>query len=299
MVNPINRFGDMATQNLSNQISTGRVLNSFQDSGEQTARIVNLEIKLSNLEGFDQGEKTLTSRMEKIELVTRQLQNIASDLRVRAIGVADAGSKDTGFRNYCKIQLEAVGKLMNSKDEDGRYLFGGQETETPPVDLSKLNAPAQGDPVNYAYYQGTNAQAVGIIGDDQVVSYGVTANQDGFAKLISALKIGSTIGTSNDAGSPDYQKLKQDLLPMAEAAAMQIPDLLEEIGETSKMLEQSALRQESVKAYTQELLASLTVTNFPAAHQEFQQAYIGLQYSMMVMQKMDEGASDLLRLLRG
>ncbi|MBP6985244.1 MAG: hypothetical protein KBB83_01480 [Alphaproteobacteria bacterium] len=313
MVSPITRTSDLGVSlSLDNnmartskrieqatlQQTSGLKLQSFADAGELTTRIINLENTLAGYNKFEQGERTLQIRMGKMEIITNQINDIAIEFRARANKAISFGVPDSAFQDYCKKQLNEIERLLNSQDHEGRYLFGGDATSTPPVDMSLLTAPAIGGAINYDYYQGSENLSVGLMGDNQKISYGVLAKDDGIANLVNALKIGTLNFPSNTPTSPGYQRLKTDIIPLAEKAAIEIPDILQNIGATTKIIEQSVERQDTIKSYTQELLANLIETNPVEVMKELTMSQISLEFSMLAYQKMIQGSEDLLSAMR-
>lgn len=313
MVAPITRTSDFGNNTAANnnmaktsklietavlQQTTGLKMQSFANAGELTTRILNLENTLAGYNNFEQGERTIQIRMQKMEIVTQQINDIAVEFRARSIKAASFGVVDTAYQDYCKKQLEEVERLLNTQDHEGRYLFGGDATTTPPVDMSLLTTPAPGGAISYDYYTGTSNQVVGVIVDNQKISYGVLANNDGIANLVNALKIGTQTFPNNITTSPAYQRMTVDIIPMLEKASLQIPDILQDIGSTTKLIEQSIERQDTIKAYTQELLADLIETNPVEVMKTLTMSQVALQFSFMAHQKLVEGSQDLLAAMR-
>src|SRR3546814_15586833 len=85
---------------------------------------------------------------------------------------------------------------------DGRHLFAGSMTDTAPVDLAAL--PADGlfgaDGAAAFYYRGDGEEPSVRTGGASTLSYGVTADEPGFARLLQALQIVKTTApTDTDA----------------------------------------------------------------------------------------------------
>jgi len=280
------------------RITTGNNMSSFRDAGEQTSRILGLETKLSGLTDYEQGETTVASRMQKMEVVVRQINEMAVDYRARINKAVSYGVVDTAFQDYCQKQLTAVQKLLNTQDAESRYLFGGEATTTPPVDTSQMPVPGLGSPIDYSYYKGSNTKTSALIGENQLITYGLTANEPGFAKLINAFMIGATTAPNNDANSIAYQKLHTDAMNLLEQVSSDIPDTLQSMGTTMKLVEQSQDRQNSLKTFTQELLSDMTTANYVDSIFELNKAQLCLQFSVIAHQKMSENLDDLLSALR-
>lgn len=285
-------------QNAMLKIDTGKNSQSFQDSGEFTPRILNLEGKLSGLKDFEHGETTVNTRLQKMELVVRQINDIAIDFNSRLRKVTSFGANDTTFQNYCSSQLKEVGRLLNSQDEDDRYIFGGTSTLTAPVDMNLAVPLAPGDPISKAYYLGTSTAPSALIGEGQIIDYGITGDTDAFANLINALATAASTGASDDPTSPQYQVMINQVMPMVENASNQLPDQLEFIGVTMKMVEQSESRLNDVQMYTEQILDKLTGASFVDSMMELNMAQVALQVSILAHQKLNDNIDEFINALR-
>jgi flagellar hook-associated protein 3 FlgL len=313
MVSYINRIADVALNRTAmadtaatsqkieearRQVYSGKSMTSFQEASDHTLRILNLETSISGMVDFEPGETTINVRLQKMELVVRQLNSIASDYSARLTNAVSFGPTDPGFQDYCQKKLTEVESLLNSTDTDGRYLFAGEATTTPPVNVSLLPTPNLGDPVNYSYYCGHGNPPAGLIGDDQPFTYGVTANDDGFANLIHALKIGATTLPNNDASSVEYQKLQNNAMTVMGTATKIIPDCLQQIGTSMKVVEGSMERQKAIIDYEKGLLSELTDADYFVALADLNRLTVALQCSYIATQKMNSSLEDMLSALR-
>jgi|GEM_PF-4268771 len=285
-------------QDSARKVNTGRAMESYQDSKEYAVRILDLETQLAGYEDYEQGETTIKTRLDKMELVLRQLNEISTDYRARLTRATSFGVEDNAFQGYCAIQLQEVQRLLNTQDAEGRYLFAGENTNTAPVDVSLVAPLSLNSPVSTAYYLGTSTAPSGLIGDDQVITYGVTGDNDGFAQLINALVVGAANAPSNDPNSGQYQMLSQMAMPMMALASSELPDVLHAIGNTMKVVEQSAERQNTIMLYTKELLSKMTDADPIDSMYELHRSSMCLKYSMSAHQIILESVDDLLTAMR-
>jgi flagellin-like hook-associated protein FlgL len=279
-------------------ITSGKNMSSFADAGEYCGRILGLELEISGLEDYEQGETTVMNRLLTMENIIRDLNSMAMDYRARLNKVVSYGDSDGSFQNYCAKQLAQVERLLNTQDPEGRYLFGGEVTSTPPVDVSKVVAPSIGAPATYSYYLGTITTPPAIMSDGQVVAYGITARDDGFAQLISALAMGVVTSPSNDASTQQYQTLINGAIPLIDQASRNIPDSLQELGTSMKLIEQSADRQDTVKVYSKDLFAKITEANLVESLVRVNKEEMILKISIAATQKSSESMDELLDALK-
>lgn len=280
------------------EITTGTRVHTYKDAGDDTARIMNLEDILTGLTSYKQSGTTVTERLRKMEISVRQINDIAVEYRARLNKATSFGVTDTTFQSFCQSKLEEVQRLLNTQDSDRRYLFGGYETTSPPVDISLLAAPAPGALVSYDYYLGTTDSVSAKISDLQELHYGITAGNDGFAKLIHALKIGATSAPSSDTNTIDYQKLKNSATPLMEEVSSAIPDILQEIGISMRVVEQTNERNQSTHEMISNMLADLKDADPVKSMFELGKEQVKLQFSMIAHQHLSQNLDSLLSLLR-
>ncbi|HWL74926.1 MAG TPA: hypothetical protein VNQ74_13740, partial [Burkholderiaceae bacterium] len=98
----------------------------------------------------------------------------------------DAASVTESARNL----LEQTASVLNTQ-YSGSYLFGGSETKTAPVDVSSTSYAAATSPstADTSYYHGDSQLASVRVSDSQTVSYGVSADNIAFEKLMRAMNL--------------------------------------------------------------------------------------------------------------
>ena len=173
------------------------------------------------------------SRLDMQAVNMRAISEIASDLRVK-LGI---NIEDASLQQYCTQQLTEVQRLLNCTDTDGRYLFGGQNTNTPPCNINNLpNVINLGTPISYAYNNASSNLINAQITSTQTIQFGVTTENSGFAELLNALQIGSITPWSNDPANVNYQ-IFQMARNYASQATMDIPDAISTVDCTLSQIE--------------------------------------------------------------
>lgn len=126
-------------QKMQNQMSSGKEVSRPSDDPMLLARIMNID---NNLKANDQYNTNIQDAIGWVETQDGALGGISSTLlRVRELVVYGSnGTLSDTDRNAIKDEMEQlVGELSQTLNTnfDGRYIFAGQKTTTPPFNLAK------------------------------------------------------------------------------------------------------------------------------------------------------------------
>lgn len=119
----------------SQQLGTGKRVLTPSDDPVASTLAFNAKNKLANIEQYgkniDYAEKSLRTSETTLETIHNRLQR-ARQLMIQANNdtIGDAGRQTIGLEmREITDQLE---KLINTKDEQGNYIFSGSKVDTPP-----------------------------------------------------------------------------------------------------------------------------------------------------------------------
>lgn len=119
----------------SQQLGTGKRVLTPSDDPVASTLAFNAKNKLSNIEQYgkniDYAEKSLRTSETTLETIHNRLQRVRQ-LMIQANNdtIGDDGRKTIGLEmREITYQLE---KLVNTKDEQGNYIFSGSKVDTPP-----------------------------------------------------------------------------------------------------------------------------------------------------------------------
>jgi flagellar hook-associated protein 3 FlgL len=164
----------------------------------------------------------LASNEEYLSSMTRDITSL-NDLLVQA---AD-GSNSTADLKATVTSLTALRDSLlytaNQKDQEGRYIFSGTETNTEPLQATP------GPPVTYAY-MGNLGQQKTVIGNG--ITQTVNVNVDGLQDLLT--KLSATIDALSDpamsAGSPTVRTALTDNMDSATATLDMLAGKVAQLG---------------------------------------------------------------------
>lgn len=225
MANILTRIGDHAQYELMNaqtlnikkqiseanhQMASGHKARYLSDIAPEARRYLNVcNAQEKNKQYIRNVDDTLR-RLEAMQSQVDQVISMNTELRARLKGaVGNATIIDDGLNAFAKGRLENLEQILNATDTTGQNLFGGDRTEGKVVDTSLYPTPGTGDPLSQAYYAGNSTKHEINVGDGLSITYGVTANEKGFNRMIHALKIASTRIPEANPSSPSMVSFRE------------------------------------------------------------------------------------------
>lgn len=182
---------------LQTQISSRKKATDYAGLGDAGLDLAALQATRSRLDNFKSNATAASLKMTKTESVLNSIKEAVGNFRANLV----TATSNTNFNQYAiqnearQVLTEIVGYL-NTKDENGQYLFSGSKTNTaavaiatpaqltdPDVALSNTNTPY------VPYYQGDTINSSTVRADDNVVlDYSVRADASAFEQIIRGLQ---------------------------------------------------------------------------------------------------------------
>jgi flagellar hook-associated protein 3 FlgL len=177
--------------NLQDQLSSGLKGRDFQAYNGQVEQFVGLEKEVKRIQMYIDNNAETTSRLTTMEKSLDQTYNIAEEAKK----VFTLRNNAT-FENSTTFEIQIKNSMLNMAKElnvniSGRYLFGGTNTELPPV-IDSPSVPKSftvGTP-DAGYYQGSKQNVTTRIQDNIDVQYDIRADDAAFQKYFAAMWLG-------------------------------------------------------------------------------------------------------------
>lgn len=274
----MNRVTDLASQNLTLsfmrdaqarvakgqiQLTSGKTADRYAGIARDAGRVVSLEADAVRAKQFVAGNKIVDLRLQRMENNVAAIMDVASRARVLLVSASsdpNAGPLAASLGQNAAHMLEEVASLLNDR-LDGRHLFAGSRTDTPPVDLAALPADGvfAGDPAGY-YYRGGGDRLAVRAAEDLELTYGIGADEAGFGQLIQALQL-VKIADSGDAAAARARLDRA--LELVNKAVAELPEIRSRIGTTRASLEAVNQKHEDFTLYAEQAVGDVQNIDVP------------------------------------
>ncbi len=156
---------------LQNQATTGQKITAPEDDPAGMVAALGLQADSASVTQYAQNISTLQSRSDLVGNALQRLQTISNrigDLATQSDGTASPTQLQANATETTQLIQQAV-DVMNTKDSDGAYLFGGTASDQPPYVLA---TDANGN-VTGVTYQGNSSVNETEIGQNITASVDV------------------------------------------------------------------------------------------------------------------------------
>lgn len=211
------------TYNLQIQISSGLKSQNYSGISDVSGRLVNFEGAKTRLDQYLDDITVTRNRLSLAETQVDSIRDMANQFRNDLLNALNA--ENDQFQPTAEIAkqfMDQMESLLNVKDGD-QYIFSGSRSDVAPVNLKAFSTPIDVNTSNTEYYQGDDYEAFSRVGEGRTVTYGTTANDPTFEKLIRAMRNVFNNPNDNDA-------LRDSLALVQEVAQKDIPAMISGIG---------------------------------------------------------------------
>ena len=275
------------------ELSSGSRVRAYEDLPEVRAHL-RASDSHQRLQATQSILATETDTLSHQEISTRTILDEAKRILTEIIRVRDASSEPSSFALNVSSALTVIEGALNAKNGDGRFVFGRDVQGTQSVDFSQIQDATLllGGSIAEEYYAGgTVAPQVTLDGTSNTFDLTVDASNQGFDKIIRALKLASIANN-------DSVLLGTALDTLTEGIADTADLVLSVLGTQQRVLEDSTTRlaQESLAA--REALSENIDANVTQTYTEFINIQMHLQATMSFIQKLNSTLSDFISKMR-
>ena len=178
------------------RLTTQQKSQDYLGIGDDASRLLTVESSLRRIDQFIKDNAFIDMRMETMLNSMDAVGDILTEVRTLVRDVLEDGELGGIDKNdFTEIKMDQLEGFLNVK-MNGRFLFSGTKTDTQPVNAGDLaDAPTfDADGVTTTaepsfFYQGDDNQVKARIDEGVTLEYGVKANDEGFEKLIRAIRL--------------------------------------------------------------------------------------------------------------
>lgn len=232
------------------QISSGKKSQDYIGIARDANRLLVTEIQLGRVTQYIENNNRARQRLEVMDQSVGAMADVASDLRTLLLqATSDNAGTDVPIAERAQDLLDIVVRELNAK-LDGRFLFSGSRTQTPPV-ANPVPDPAIVGVPDATYYQGDGIELTVRADDELTQAYGITGDRAGFQQLIGALKAAIAGDVNNAPG------LFDTAIDLAASAITELTTYRAEIGSSLKTLENVNARHEDFSLFVEGVISGV------------------------------------------
>lgn len=270
------------------QIGSGKVAQRFRQIAADADRLLATKDALYRMGQFRANNQLAAHRLQVMEASLASLHDVGTRLKVLMIQRLDDASAVPGVISAELRHLleQAVSEL--NVDFNGRHLFSGSRTDTPPVALDPAFAGLGGP--DDTYYQGDAVTLTVRADDDREVAYGMTADRPGFQELIGALRA----ALAGDAA--DDRAMLESALDLVNAALPKLADYRSEVGAAQATLEQINRGYDDAEVYLERQISDIENVDLTEAITRMSQDQMVIESAMATIARLSQVTlADFLR----
>lgn len=240
------------------QISTGVKSQTFTGISADATRLVSLEGLVTRFDQFNKNNTVIELRLQFMDQSVSTIFDAVIELRNLIIQrVNDSSASNVPLATIGQNLLEVVVGQLNTK-ENGRFLFSGTQTKTPPVILPVPDPTTFGTP-EANYYQGNSVELSARIDDTISIKYGMTADRPAFQETIAAMK------AAIEGDITDDRTLLNQALSLANSAITSLVTFRAEIGSDMSTIALAKERNIDFVLFTEQSISDIRNVDIPSA----------------------------------
>lgn len=189
-------------QDLQKQLASGKKVQTYGDLGLDRTQILSFRSELSQIKGYKDSIAILNVRVDVQLASLERFRDLASESKSDAleVGFEPLSTGQTIFQTELASRFDEVASLLNT-EVNGRYLFGGRQTENNPVLPAAEILDGAGGRAGFRQIVDERRQAdLGADGRGRVVLDGPHATV-----------LGGVVATPGDIGGPAQARVTIDI----------------------------------------------------------------------------------------
>jgi len=276
-----------ATKNMNasqQQVASGKVSSDYAGIGGKTGALEAARASAARANAYQSNTQTAVNQVDLQDTQLTQLSSVAEQLQT-AISKAVGNNDATGMMDNVQSIFDQVSQVLNAKDTNGNYLFGGDRDDVPPFNVTSLSQLASLANVSDAFSNGTQKKSV-MIADGQSEQIGVLASDIG-TQLVQTLKdlasfdAGPTGGFSATLTAAQSTFLSAEI-PVAKAASVSVNSATAANGYTYNRLTDAVDQQTALSTLYKGFVSNIEDVDMPTAVSQLNMNQTALQAAMQV-----------------
>lgn len=274
------------------QVATGKVSSDYTGLGDKAALLEASRTAVNKADAYQANTAMALNQADLQDTQLSSLSDLANTLRAtltKAVADNDGSNLMTSLQGI----FDQASQILNGKDANGNYLYGGDKDNTPPLNVSTLAQLGALPSASNAFSNGTVKKSV-LVGDGQSVQVGVLASDIG-TKLMQTLRDVASFDAGSSGNFAATQTLTQpqmDFLtseiPASVDAAQQVNAGAAGNGLVYNQLKNASDHQSSLSTIYKGFVSDLEDVDMPTAITKLNQNQVALQAALQVTASLNQ-----------
>jgi flagellar hook-associated protein 3 FlgL len=266
------------------QVASGYVSSDYTGMGDKTALLEASQAAVNRTNGYQAATQLAINQSNLQDSQLTQLSTLAGQLR-QDMTEAVANGDATTLMTQAQGLYDQVVQVLNSQDANGNYIYGGNNSNTPPVTATTLSQLAGLSNVSDAFANGTKAASVQVA-DGETVQVGMLASNVGTNLLQTFKDLADFNAGPNGNLGPGLTSAQSDFLtnelPTAISAVSSVNNAAATNGNVYNQLQDAQTQQQSLSTLYTGFVSNLQDVNMGTAITQLNQNQTALQAALQV-----------------
>jgi flagellar hook-associated protein 3 FlgL len=274
---------NVALDNTQQQVSSGKVANNYAGYGDKTTVLEAARSASARTDAYQGATQQALTQVDLQNTQIGSLGDLAAQLRQ---SLTDAVGNNDGSTLMTQAQsiFDQASQVLNSRDANGNYIYGGENNDTPPFTATSLSDLLSMPDVSDAFDNGTIKQSVRV-SDGSTVQIGALAGDLG-SDLMSSLKTiaqyAQTNGDFSQSLTPDQSDFLTGQITVAKNAADNLNNAAAANGFIYNQLQDASDTQSSMSSLYKGFVSNIEDVDMPTAVTQLNQNQVALQAALQV-----------------
>ena len=275
-----------------NQIASGQNATTYAGFGTQAQSLTATLAANARNNAYTTATGLAVTQVSLQDTQLTSLSSLASQLQ-QAISNAVANNNGTTLMTQAQSIFQQASAILNSQDANGNYIFGGGNTNTPPMTASSLSDLASMGSVSSAFDNGSFQTGVQVA-DGQSVTYGITASDigTGLMQVLQSLAQFDQSSNGDLDNATDLSSAQSSFLSGAISTANNVSDSLNTAtaanGYVANQLSDAQTQQSSMNTLYQGFISNIQDTNMAQAATQLSLDQTQLQAALQVTASLNQ-----------
>ncbi|WP_343559794.1 flagellin [Kiloniella sp. b19] len=266
------------------QVSSGKVTQEYSGIASRALEVSLFEEDRRLTEQYAQNITVTRTRLQTVDSRLESLTDLATQLLGQIQSALNGNNlAEVGFDSVAKSYQAEVVALLNGQQE-GRYLFSGNQTDTLPVDVTDpAYTPQAGLPGTFTadtdYFQADSSQLSIRIDESTELQYGIAANEPAFEQLLRAISYMEYAGANQD------KSVLTQSFSLIQSSLDGLSDLRSTVGAQLDIIDRTEKNHKDFGTYISNAISTIEDVDIAAATSRLSFDQVQLQASYISLQR--------------